>query len=204
MRIQYEGEVAKVMAKHFPDAPPDRIGQLAGGIAERAIMNKAAERNLGGMKGKAATLAQLRSLNDRAVTLGYMVQGELGTEARQMLQKKLQLDHDTDIASVCRVLEQLCNASAEAHRFLESQPGSPPPATKPKRFASRVVAREALRSFEEFSGQRATINTNPKDSKAYGPYLDYLTDLFEILRITASPEAAGRDVIKENRAKRGK
>ncbi len=71
---------------------------------------------------------------------------------------------------------------------------------KPRKYAASDVAREAAELYDHLTGKPATITTSTQTATAQGKFLDFVTGLFEVLEINASPEAAARKAIKEFRS----
>jgi hypothetical protein len=56
------------------------------------------------------------------------------------------------------------------------------------------IAEYLKQYFPLLTGKPATVSTRSEDGKAYGPFLDAVTEIFRILRIDASPETYARQV----------
>jgi hypothetical protein len=200
--IAHEIELRPVLAALCAQNPDRRrINQLAGSLASSALFSKSAEFNVGHMIGTDKSLLALERLNRQAVQIITRI-CDLGTEPRLMVEKSLTLDQDTNTREILSALAKLAKASAAAHGDIQRQPYSRGMSAKPKKTASRTVARKAYDIFEELTGAPPTISTN--SGKAEGPYLGLLNDIFRILDIRASPEAAAREIFKEKRVTRTK
>lgn len=205
-RIQYHDEISDLLMKAFPAVDPAYVSKLATPIAGRAVSSKPAEHNVSRSKGKAATLVEIETMQKRAILLIESLDGDkIGTEAHQMIHKHLQWQADIDgILPIMKTIAALINASTAAHDTISQWPENSAlkSKSKPKKFASRGVAVSLARAYEKLSGTKATIPTN--DGRAYGPFLELLTEVFAITGIDASPEAAGRAAIKSLKEKRSK
>jgi len=71
--------------------------------------------------------------------------------------------------------------------------------TKQSKLTARNVALMCLEAFEELSGSKATRRS--KDGKAYGPFLEFVSDAFEALEINASPENSVKEALLLRRKK---
>lgn len=69
---------------------------------------------------------------------------------------------------------------------------------KKTKTAAKFTADTCLNAFEALLNERATVRT--ADGVAYGPFLDFVTDIFEALDIDASPETWARAAVKHARA----
>jgi len=65
---------------------------------------------------------------------------------------------------------------------------------RPMKKAAPAVARQARRSYETLTGERATVIT--RHGRAEGPFIAFLGDLFDALGIEASPETQARAATK--------
>jgi len=92
-------------------------------------------------------------------------------------------------------LNKLSEALVDARQLLVSQEYTPGRGGKRVKSASRAIGRYCYRLFDEFTGRPPTIHT--RDGKASGPFLDFITDVFLVMGVDASPEAVGRKVCKE-------
>lgn len=72
---------------------------------------------------------------------------------------------------------------------------------KPRKARAAETAKQALIAYEFLTGVKATIRVRALDGVAYGPYLTFLTELFEALEINASAENWGREATKAARRK---
>lgn len=72
--------------------------------------------------------------------------------------------------------------------------------SKPSEFRATRVAVECAKVFHALGGQKPSVNTRAgvrDEGTAYGPFLDFVTDVFETLGISASPEARARAACAE-------
>lgn len=75
-----------------------------------------------------------------------------------------------------------------AIKVLERDPN--PAARRPKESTAASVASYAAFIYREVTGTEATVPI--RDGRAYGPFLSFLTDLFEVMEIDASPESQAK------------
>jgi hypothetical protein len=73
-----------------------------------------------------------------------------------------------------------------------------PVISKPKKTQEGKIALAVAQIYHGQTGERPTVRT--KDGVAYGPFLDLLRDVYEILEVAASPEDQARRVAKQWRA----
>lgn len=67
---------------------------------------------------------------------------------------------------------------------------------KPTKTAALFSAAECAKAYHALSDAKPTVRT--KDGTAYGPFLEFVTDIFLALDIEASPETWARIAAKEN------
>ena len=70
---------------------------------------------------------------------------------------------------------------------------------KPKETVACDIAKACGKQFYELTGQRPTVSTNPYKTgrPAYGPFLDFVNDIFSALEISASAEVWAKNACKE-------
>jgi hypothetical protein len=68
---------------------------------------------------------------------------------------------------------------------------------KPKKLFARYVAIDCAKLFQELTTMPPKVRTESSSGKAYGPFLDFVSDVFEALEISASPEVWARAAEKE-------
>lgn len=141
-------------------------------------------------KGKNNALEELRKLHDHLFSVGTQLR-ELSTEASMALFAELGREGKEKIE---HALDTLTRASGNAQFEIRKAPYTPAKEGRPKKDAPALVADIAVRIYEDLSARRATIPT--RDNKAYGPFLAFLTQLFLVLGINGSPEAAGRAALR--------
>lgn len=71
--------------------------------------------------------------------------------------------------------------------------------SKPSKTAAWEVAKQAKYTYQTLTGKRATVAT--KDGKAYGPFLDFVANIFRATGIKASPETWAREAVKTRSVK---
>lgn len=143
--------------------------------------------------GKKKALSELRKIHDSVLALCTQLH-DLGSEANYALNREIGGREGVDRTG--DALDLLLRGAASAFLKMEKEPDSPA-RKKPRRDAPRYVASKARTIFEELTGHRGTRIV--KDGKAGGPFLEFLTKVFEILEIDASPESASRGVWKKGR-----
>lgn len=74
-------------------------------------------------------------------------------------------------------------------------PTMPPAKGRRRDPRSARVASGLVYFWQILAGHRATITVRSLDNRATGPFLDVLTEVFQILNIKASPESQGRAAI---------
>ena len=82
-----------------------------------------------------------------------------------------------------------------AKERLESKPGKKGSGRPPKYRAADVAGR-ALGCYEALTGKRAGVSTNPWTSARGGPFLRFLTDVFKVLGIKASPDDQAKRAVE--------
>jgi hypothetical protein len=76
------------------------------------------------------------------------------------------------------------------------------PVIRTRHLYVRAVATNAAYFFEMLTGQRPTITTSWKTRRASGTFVEFLTALFCLLRITANPDYAARQAARARRDRR--
>jgi hypothetical protein len=74
---------------------------------------------------------------------------------------------------------------------------------RPKKQAAKAIAANAAANFELLTGRRATLSTPTAGGKASGAFLDFLSEVFKILGVDASPESQAKvaiDLAKQHSA----
>ena len=197
MTRTYDDVISEILKRHFPSAAPNRIAQLAGSLSTRAIMGKASEYNLHRRKGKDASLQEIEGMQKQAIRLFKSLDADnIGTEARLMITKHLQLDQNTDgILPVMEILAKFISATTAAHQTISERDATTPERKRGRKeaMASRSFVKSLVWMYEELSGRNAALDT--ANGQAYGPFLDLVTELFAAVGIRASPERAIRDVL---------
>jgi hypothetical protein len=94
-----------------------------------------------------------------------------------------------EIARVARLAEK-------AHRAVKSGPAPGMP-QKPKKTAARAIAARAVIVYEALTGKKATrsVHAYVDGQPEYGPFVDFLNDLFEALEVEASAENYAKEAI---------
>src|SRR6185312_9026221 len=67
-----------------------------------------------------------------------------------------------------------------------------------KEYAQKIEQR-AAEIFECHTGKSATLNVRSSDHQSYGPYLEFVKSLFEILEVNASAESVIRTRTRKSR-----
>mgnify|MGYP007134772768 CR=1 FL=1 len=71
--------------------------------------------------------------------------------------------------------------------------------TKVAKSGARFLAQECFRAFTALSEDRPAVRTDLQYAEAYGPFLEFVTNIFEALEIDASAEAFAREACAELR-----
>ncbi|WP_448658292.1 hypothetical protein ACPVPU_12585 [Sphingomonas sp. CJ99] len=100
------------------------------------------------------------------------------------------------ITSVQFDVRRLGEAAAAALDDLS--PSEPRQGRKPSVGANHV-AHVAIHNFESLTNQRATVRTDHQSAKAYGPFVEFLADVFAATGLRASAESAAKLAIDERR-----
>lgn len=140
-------------------------------------------------------------------------QGELSALMRQSVALADYLDslHEPVILGLANAgvlvrewARELRAKAAKAEKAdLNGAPDKTPRGRPPKRVAE-VVTEYLAENYRVLTGDEPTISTKTDwGSKAYGPFLDFVTEVFKILQVRASPEAMVRAVLS-GRVKRRK
>ena len=91
------------------------------------------------------------------------------------------------------MLQELCENLANAAKKADvSKVPAKYGAGRPQETVANMTAKLLAQHFHELTGGPPTIITPTKPGKAYGPFLTFVQAVFEILDISASPEAAAR------------
>lgn len=105
------------------------------------------------------------------------------------------------IASLATVIEEAkeripTDAPSVNSAFGEG-PGYERKTTKANKTAAKLVARTCADAFRDLSGVRPTVRTKVDDHTAYGPFLNFLKEIFDILALKASAETWAREATKD-------
>jgi hypothetical protein len=123
---------------------------------------------------------------------------DLPPDARLALRKQ-----ETDIAAMLDLISSGLNAPiVGAYESLESSDENQKIAPKPHRPPDPVVeaiTKRAAQFFEAVKGQKPTRSVDSVSHLAVGNFGRFLTDLFNGLGITASPDAAIQKLMKRRR-----
>lgn len=142
---------------------------------------------------------------------------ELPLEARNALERQVQRTRERRLANEAAGIHQrrdhvaaadifaieslaLANAAMEAERDLVATAETAPTPSRPKKHAAARVAEEAAQVFERLTGRAATVADNYGQSG--GPFLQFVSALFEALDIQASPTSQAKKVQSERKKKR--
>lgn len=90
---------------------------------------------------------------------------------------------------------------ARAASTAEPRTTSAPVKGRPPNAGAAAIATLALGAYRDLTGKIPTLPTDPQTGLRYGPFLNLVTDLFSILKVTANPEAAARKVCGEFKEK---
>ena len=71
--------------------------------------------------------------------------------------------------------------------------------TKVAKSGARFLAQECFRAFTALSEDRPAVRTDLQYAEAYGPFHEFVTNIFEALEIDASAEAFAREACAELR-----
>ncbi|AXI45117.1 hypothetical protein C1J03_03135 [Sulfitobacter sp. SK012] len=102
-------------------------------------------------------------------------------------------------ASVAHVIPNISEHAPSVNTAFGEGPGFERNNNKPKKTGAAGTAEKCFDVFEKLSGKTATVPA--LGGKAYGPFLSFVTDVFNALEIKASPEARARSAIRINRPK---
>jgi hypothetical protein len=210
-------QLEKVLRQHFPDAQDEVVsrcankifeeGALGADLSELAKRDKAPKADIENIE-KAAK--NLRLAAERLEAVGIHGGGPL-LETAKWLQKSIgkgpadllavPSDAGPIIAEVLRCMMTMLEDCAAR---VPSDGGSTTEAIgmvitggQPQKLAARYSAEVAGEVFAELSGHAPTVSTNSADNKAYGPFLDFVSDVFKAADIEASAEVWARYVVKE-------
>ena len=95
---------------------------------------------------------------------------------------------DADNRAGLANLVQMEKAALRGRERLRSQPAIKVTG-RPRMRRAEHIATVAARVFERLTGMPATVSFNPSTSTSYGPFLDFLKDVFEACGIAASAES---------------
>ncbi len=119
-----------------------------------------------------------------------VIAGQIGSIAKRLVSVAATLEPTTKTP-----LEGLGGLKPEAKK-----PG------RPEKLAAAQIGREAMEVFRDFTGKYPSKTVNPymRGNPASGKILEFLSALFEILEIHASPEAVFQQISKTKRQKEKK
>ena len=111
------------------------------------------------------------------------------TKSFQNLQKVEDLAAELDI--MCSRLIEVANSVCKDATLI------PKSNFRPTEDTAYFVCKLCSKCFETLSGMKATVRTRFDDNSAYGPFLDFVSDIFDVLLIKASAETFSRMVCAE-------
>lgn len=212
--VDAEARLSKVILECFPDMPDDEAKRLSLTIYD--AWRTAA--NLQSIEGPNRTgAADIKSLQLAAKHLRRCVSklkpvGWHGSEhliplAARLVEREQPGTPNVPITEaatvVANILEEISAELDAASRQVtpDARPiflylGEKRPGGRPTETIAEFTARECASVFEEVSGRKPTVSTDPNSygNQAYGPFLDFVTKVFSELGIEASPETWARDV----------
>ena len=104
--------------------------------------------------------------------------------------------------SVLGQLDALQDATKRALDRLAKMPQTTAHRGRPKLYEPLFIAKWASAVYQRATGLPPIVSTNAADSnKAYGPFLDFLTRVFDALEISASAETWAREEAGEHRSR---
>ena len=210
-------KLEKVLREHFPDAQDEVIsrcankifeeGAVGADLSELAKRDKAPKADIENIE-KAAK--NLRLAAEKLEAVGTHGGGQL-LETAKWLQKSIGngpaglLAAPADAGSIiAKVLRSMMTMLEDCAARVPGDGGSTTEAIgmvinggQPQKLAARYSAEVAGVVFAELSGHAPTVATNSADNKAYGPFLDFVSDVFKAAGIEASAEVWARKVVKE-------
>ena len=212
--VDAEARLSKVILECFPDMPDDEAKRLSLTIYD--AWRTAA--NLQSIEGPNRTgAADIKSLQLAAKHLRRCVSklkpvGWHGSEhliplAARLVEREQPGTPNVPITEAATVvanfLEEISAELDAASRQVtpDARPifsylGEKRPGGRPTETIAEFTKRECASIFEEVSGRKPTVSTDPNSygNQAYGPFLDFVTKVFSELGIEASPETWARDV----------
>ncbi len=114
------------------------------------------------------------------------------------------------ILKACAETSEPASAEPASAEPASAEPASAAKGGRPRKVSAKNIAEVVGQHFRGLTGKRPTVSVYPpvgvkeKDGKAYGPFLDLMTDVFTALEIKASPEVWARHVVVQARVAKGK
>lgn len=96
-------------------------------------------------------------------------------------------------------VEEYILQACQAHDMLE---GSAAPKGAPEKHRSNEVTKIVFHVFKVLTKKKATLIKTADTHKAYGPVLNFLTEIFKIMKITDSPESQADAVLYPSKSSR--
>lgn len=188
-----ELELAAIMQRLAPDSDRNDVERFAHSLAVAAVIEKAGEGASHGRKGKNRALVEMRQLNERALAL-LCHMDDLDPLSAFVLEKELTKD-GRDIRQAMENLCALANASVVTHAAIREQPHIASRRGRPEKTAGKAIARDAGRYFELLTGKPP--GRSVRGSRAGGPFLAFLQEIFDVLGIDASVDDCAKVVVME-------
>lgn len=217
--VDAEARLSKVILECFPETPDDeakRLGLTIYDAWKTAVGLQSIERS------NRTGAADIKSLQVAAWHLRRCVSSlkpvgwHGGEQLIPLASRLLRPEHPgrpvipiteaaTDVANILEEISAELDAASE-----QVTPDAPPifeyldkgrPKGRPTETIADFTAQECASVFKEVSGKRPTVSTDPNSygNQAYGPFLDFVTEVFSELGIEASPETWARDVTSSPR-----
>jgi hypothetical protein len=189
----YAPAVRAVLERLAPTEDPAILGAFAWRLAIVAVLSKTtlSPRKLPPI-GTQATLKKLAELQRRTLGLMHEISAVEG-ESFRALRAPAQETWD----QLARFNESL----TITYQNISEAPYRERPRKK-RAAAAQQIAIQARPVYEKLSGHRATVPA--RDGQAYGPFLDFIAELFRALDVKESPESSARVACKDKEDSAGK
>lgn len=121
---------------------------------------------------------------------------EFANHVDRMHRNSLAVFEGADCRHPMRLAEQLWKVAEVA-----AKTSLQPQASRPRKAVAAETAKQALIAYKLLTGKKATITVPALGGKARGTFLKFVTELFAVLDIKASPENWARNAIESLRRK---
>lgn len=183
-------EIIKIMKTlSSSNGAEKKIPELATDIMIMADLGAVNDLPMAQKNSTKATIAELQKLQKKAIALHKHISG-MHKDAVSAIPSLVLFSSDLKDTVLA------CDESIQRFEGGEQTKGS----TKPSKRQAREVANRLARCYQTLTDKKPTVSTRTSgDSgpKAYGPFLEFVTDMFMALDIDARPERFSRVAAKD-------